>query len=101
MNINDRVLQAVFRAVDVLNQQLMQNEQLEKSRDTRLFGPSGKIDSLGLVNLIVATEQEIEKEFQTSINLAADLDLTEQQNAFETIENLASYITSLVGATCE
>ena len=61
----DKVIQALFKAMDDVNQLLPKKEQLEKSEETVLSGESGKLDSLGLVNLIVAAERKIEEDFGT------------------------------------
>lgn len=42
----------------------------DKSIDTILFGRSGKLDSLELVNLIITIEQKIEEKLGTTITIA-------------------------------
>ena len=51
----------------IVSEQLSLNNKLVKPKDTILFGQSGEIDSLGLVTLIVMTEEKIEDEFDKSI----------------------------------
>ena len=53
----DNIKTIVFTTIDELNQNLIKEDQLEKSLETRLFGGNSNLDSLGLVNLIVAVEQ--------------------------------------------
>ena len=90
----EKVIQAIFRAVDELNQQLPRRQRLRKSVDTFLFGDHGVLDSLGLVNLIVTTEQKIEEEFGIAITLSDEKALSQKDNSpFETIEKLADYIS--------
>ena len=43
--------------------------QLDLSSKVKLFGSEGELDSLGLINLIVAVEQNIEDAFETEISL--------------------------------
>lgn len=94
----ERVIQAIFRAVDELNQQLPKKQRLGKSVDTFLFGDSGVLDSLGLVNLIVTIEQIIEEEFGVAVTLSDEKVLSQKDNSpFETIERLADYISLLLG----
>lgn len=45
-------------------------EKKDKSIDTILFGKSGKLDSLGLVNLIITIKQKIEEKLCTAITTA-------------------------------
>lgn len=92
----ERVIQAMFSAVDEINEELPKEEQLEKSIDTVLFGRSGKLDSLGLVILIVATEQKIEEEFGVTITLADERAMSQNNSLFKTIGTLADYIVLLL-----
>jgi acyl carrier protein len=66
---DNKVLAQVYDALDIINDQ---NEEfrIEKSRETVLFGKGGGLDSLGLVNLIIAIEQNIEDEFDVNITIA-------------------------------
>ena len=82
--------------VDEINQQLPKEQRLEKSIDTILSGQSGKLDSLGLVNLIVATEQKIEEEYGITITLANERAISQNNGPFKTIGTLADYIALLL-----
>ena len=64
MKTKEKAAKIVFKALDELNEQLSGKNKIKKSLDTVLFGQKGCLDSLGLVNLIVAVEQEIEEEFK-------------------------------------
>ncbi len=93
----EKVIRAIFRAVDELNQQLPKKQRLEKSEKTFLYGDSGVLDSLGLVNMIVTTEQKIEEEFGGAITLSDEKALSQKAvSPFETVERLADYISSLL-----
>jgi acyl carrier protein len=96
MAINEGVTQAVFSAVDEVNQQLPKEQQLEKSIGTVLVGQSGKLDSLGLVNLIVTVEQKIEEEFGITITLTDDEAMSQEDSPFETIGKLIDYVSLLL-----
>jgi acyl carrier protein len=91
MTGNEKVIQAIFNAVEEVNRLLPENQQLVKSADTVLYGKFGKLDSLGLVNLIVTTEQKIEEEFGVTITLADESTMSQDQNPFRTIGTLADY----------
>ena len=96
MKKKERIIQAIFRAVEEINGQLPKEQQLAKSVDTVLIGQSGTIDSLGLVNMIVATEQKIEEEFGTGLTLADDKAMSQINSTFRTIGALADYISSVL-----
>ena len=54
------------------------------------------LDSLGLVNLIVSVEQNIEDEFHVVITIADDRALSQKHSPFRTVESLAEYIEILL-----
>ena len=96
MNGNQKIIDAAFRAIDELNLTLPHGEKVEKSLDTELSGASGALDSLGLVNLVVETEQQIEDEFGVLINLADEKAMAVEPSPFKTLGSLVHYIASLL-----
>jgi len=92
----DKVIQALFKAMDDVNQLLPKKEQLEKSEETVLSGESGKLDSLGLVNLIVAAERKIEEDFGLHVPLTNEKVMLQSENPFKTVRTLATYIAFLL-----
>jgi len=91
-----RVSQAIFAAIEEVNRQLPKAQQLERSLDTVLIGPSGKLDSLGLINLIVAIEQKIEEAFEVSITLTNEMMQSQDDSPFESVRNLIGYVYLLL-----
>ena len=96
MTNHQRIMQAIFKAVDEINQVLSEEQQLEKAVDTVIFGKRGKLDSLGLINLIVAVEQNIEDEFEAPITLADERAMSQKHSPFRTVGTLANYIALLL-----
>ncbi len=96
MNENQKVIEAVFRAIDELNQTLPADQKVSKSQDTELSGPTGMLDSLGLVNLVVETEQQIEDTFGVLVNLANERAMSAESSPFKTVGSLVQYIASLL-----
>lgn len=90
--MNERVLQAIFKAVDEVNQTLPKEKHLGKHIDTVLLGNEGTLDSLGLVNLIVAIEQKIEEDFGVSIVMTEEKIIVEDARPVKTIGTLAENI---------
>jgi acyl carrier protein len=87
-----RVEQAVMMVVERLNDELPDTQKLDISLSTVLFGKEGKLDSLGLVRLIVATEEQIEEEFGVPISLADEHAMSQEQSPFATLSSLVDYI---------
>lgn len=96
----DQIIAAVFNAVDEANE-ASESIKLKKSLDQPLYGEEGALDSLGVVNLIVAVEEAIEDEHNVTITLADERAMSQKRSPFRSIETLVDYIAILVngGAT--
>jgi acyl carrier protein len=94
---SERVLQVVYRAIDEINPGLPPERRLKKSADTALFGHAGALDSLGLVNLIVAVEQAVEDELGASVTLADEKAMSQSASPFRTVGTLAEYVRRQLG----
>ena len=90
------ILETIYDSMDELNEQLSNERQLTKSTKTVLFGNNGQLDSLGLVNLLVIIEQNIEEEFDVSITIADERAMSQKHNPFRTIGTLAKYIDVII-----
>ena len=86
----------IITSVKEINEQLPQEQQLGQSAKTVLFGKDGKLDSLGLVTLLVIIEQNIEDEFDVSITIADEKAMSQKRSPFRTIGTLADYIDMLL-----
>ena len=78
-----------------MNEQLPADRKLAKSDTTTLVGADGALDSLGLVNFIVALEQKLESDFQVSVSLIDD-DLVSEESHFTNVVSLTQYLTSIL-----
>lgn len=96
-----KVAEAIYKAIDEVNQQLPQDRRLPQSPDTVLAGPAASLDSLGLVNLIVVTEEMIEEEFDQLINIADQKAMSQENSPFRTVGTLTEYIASLLQETAD
>jgi acyl carrier protein len=91
------IVEMIFTTIDELNELLPPAQQLEKSVDTVVFGADGKLDSLGLVTLIVAVEQKIMETFNVTLTLADEKAMSQRNSPFRSIGTLAGYIEQLLG----
>ncbi len=96
MATQEQILQAIYTAIDEVNEQLPSGAQLAKSPDSILFGQSGALDSLGLVSLIVAVEQSVENELGATVTLADEKALSQRNSPFRSVSTLAEYIQQLL-----
>jgi acyl carrier protein len=90
----EEIIQLIFRAIDEVNQLLPPERRLQKTHETILSDrfEMGGLDSLGMVNFIIALEQVIREETQVSLSLADDLTISQEHNPFETVAALADDI---------
>jgi acyl carrier protein len=91
-----RVTQAIFRAIDQLNQGRAPAQRLARSEGAVLIGKDAVLDSLGLVNFVVAVEEEVAEAFGVSVNIADEKARTHPHTPFATVRSLAAYIGLLL-----
>lgn len=95
MNQQD-VLSAVLEAVTEFNEQLDGEHKLELDPETRLLGKSSKLDSFGLVNLIVVVEEKLYDKFDQPITLADERAMSQERSPFRSVQSLAEYAYTLL-----
>ncbi|MZH13720.1 MAG: acyl carrier protein [Nitrospinae bacterium] len=89
-NNKQDILQLIHSAVDEVNESLSEERRLGKSNDTILLGETGSLDSLGLINFIVAVENRAEKTLGLNLNLGEAM--TDPETPLKTIDSLADFI---------
>jgi acyl carrier protein len=94
--MHEKITQMLFSVIDELNQLRPTEEHLEKNLETPLAGDFGKLDSSGLINLIVMTEQKTDEEFDIPILLTDDRTMSQINIVFRTLGTLADYIHQLL-----
>jgi hypothetical protein len=88
----EKITQILFGVIDELNQLRPAAEHLDKSLDTPLAGDSGRLDSAGLINLIVLAEQKTVQDLGMPILLTDERTMSQINQVFRTIGTLADYI---------
>jgi D-alanine--poly(phosphoribitol) ligase subunit 2 len=94
--MKDKIIESIYNSIEELNRQLAEDNHLEKSVGTVLFGNEGRLDSLSLVNLLVIIEQNIEDEFDISLTIADERAMSQKQSPFKNIGTLANYLYMLL-----
>ena len=90
------IIDLIFDTIDKFNKEYSDEIQLEKSFNTALLGQGSKLDSLGLINLIVAVEQNVEDKFDITITLADERAMSQEISPFRTVGSLADYIEMIL-----
>lgn len=94
--MKEKILEVLYGVVDTTNKGKTPDQKLEKSLNTVLFGSSSALDSLGLINFIVAVEEQIESAFGETIVLADDRALSQDPVPFSSLGALSNYIEILL-----
>ena len=94
--MKDLIIKNIYNSIKEIIESMDVKISLEKGIETTLFGNTGKLNSLGLINLIVSVEQNIEDEFDVILSLANDRALSQKHSPFRTVGSLADYIEMLL-----
>jgi acyl carrier protein len=91
MTHRERIIQAVYQAVDALNAQL-KDKHVDKSLDEPLYGKNSDLDSLDFAAFIMEVEDKVKKEFNKDITIAENDLFTGQDGPFATISGVIVYL---------
>jgi len=96
MTEREKILNSIYEALNEVNEELPDDQQLEKSPDTVLLGESGKIESIDLVNILVATEENVEEAFGVPVSITDERAVSEKNSPFTTIGTLCDFISNIL-----
>ena len=95
MNTSDRVRNALYLAIDEVNRLQPAEQQLPRDEGSILIGPQSPLSSLGLVNFVVAAEEQIDAEFNHTVPLT-ELVSGDESSHFATLGTLSDYLSGLL-----
>lgn len=93
----DKIIAIIYEAFNEINQKLPEEKILLRTEDTIILGKRGKLDSLGLVSLLILVEEKIEEQFNTTVTLADEKAMAAQSSPFRSVQTLAHYILKKIG----
>ena len=96
MTSRTKILEMILRVVQSLNEERAENEQLNLSEATLLFGEGAQLDSLSLVSLTVDIETAVMDEWDESISLTDDRAMDREISPFMDVRALTDYIFELL-----
>ncbi len=79
-----------------LNEELENSELNNPTKETKLYGGNGVLDSLALVSLITDLEERISDEFDEDIILADEKAMSQRNSPFNSVSTLTIYIEQLI-----
>ncbi len=92
MDARNKVVETLYTAIEDFNRQMPPEQRLEKSTNAPLYGYDAPLDSLSLVNLIIASERRIRENFGVGITLADEHAMSQKNSPFRSVGALADYI---------
>lgn len=93
--IRDKVLVLIYQALDDIHEDA--GEPIQKTSETVLLGPSSELDSLKLVNLIVAVEHRVEEGFGLALSaIANEKAMSQKASPLRSVGTLADFITEVL-----
>ena len=92
----DDVQAIVLGALNEINDELDDDEKIDVSPQTRLFGSDAVLDSLSLVSVIVAVEAAVADASGRDVVLTDDRAMSEEVSPFTDVGTLTAYILMLL-----
>ncbi len=88
----DILLSIIEKAFEELNALRDDAEKISFSTQAELYGPQSKLDSVDLVNLLLAIEEYIEDELDISFTITSEKALSLKNSPFRTVQTLCDYL---------
>jgi len=90
------ILEIVYAALDEADAQSLEGVPVKKSPDAPLLGSDQGVDSLTIVNLVVAIEELIQNKFGKTVVLVDEDSMALQEHPFRTVGTLAAYVEKVI-----
>ncbi len=94
--MRDKIEKVILDALVEINEELENEELNTLTRETKIYGRSGALDSLALVSFITDLEERISDEFRKDIVLADEKAMSQRTSPFRTVETLTIYTEKLL-----
>ena len=89
------IVETAIRELNIKNEE----ENMDVKPDTVLLGTASTLDSIDLINLIVAIEDKIKTKYGQSITLVNERAMSSEDSPFGTVSSLVGYLEELVSET--
>lgn len=94
--MQEKIEKIILETLRDLNDELNKDELENPTKDTKLFGTNGALDSLSLVLFITDLEEKISDEFDKEIVLADEKAMSQRTSPFRNVESLNRYIQKVL-----
>jgi acyl carrier protein len=96
MESSQRSRHIVAHVIDQMNEDFPEEPGIGKTPTTVLHGPGGRLDSLGLVDLIFRVQEAVRDEYGIAIAVADESVLSAAESPFRTVESLIAHLDQLL-----
>jgi len=96
MLTHEQSLKIVLHRLAALGQELGKPELIQADEQTRLFGETAALDSIGLVTLIADLEEDIRVATGKNVTLADEKAMSRLTSPFRRVDLLAEHIVEVV-----
>ena len=96
MLTHEQSLKIVLHRLAALGQELGKPELIQPDEQTRLFGETAALDSIGLVTLIADLEEDIRVATGKNVTLADEKAMSRLTSPFRRVDLLAEHIVEVV-----
>ena len=94
--MKNKIEEIIIEVLTELNEELEKDALNNPTKDTKLYGGSGALDSLALVSLITDLEERVSDEFDNDIILADEKAMSQRTSPFRSVESLTIYIQKIL-----
>lgn len=94
----DTALRAVRAAVEEINAGRAPDAAISLDKDAVLFGEGSGLDSLGLVQVVMAAEGYLSEIAEVDLVLASEAAMSRKRSPYRSLRRLAEYAVELAGA---
>ncbi len=94
--MKEKIEEILINVLQDINEDIEDEALVNPTKETKLFGDGGVLDSLALVSVVTDLEEEIHDEFDKHITLADEKAMSQKSSPFSTVESLSDYIYMLI-----
>jgi len=94
--MSEKIEKIIVDLLIELNEELEGNPLENPTKETKLYGGGGALDSLALVSVITDLEERISDEFDEDIVLADEKAMSQKTSPFRNVKSLTIYVQKLL-----
>ena len=94
----EAALDSVRAAVAEINDFRTEGDSLSLDEDAILFGDGSALDSVGLVQVVMAAEAQLADATGVELVLASEAAMSRKRSPYRSLRNLAEYAVEMAGA---